>query len=990
MLFSTSPLKEQFNGEGILYRRLRIPAAQAYKDPDTACALSRYASRLSGVKEARANPVTGTLLVIFNEETVSEMEILRHVHAFSVQGNESLCEGLEKSEGSVKASDSNKGGGSRRINSYQLEEKGESWHSMKGEKVKELLETDYNRGLSGTQVSERINELGLNTLSEKKRSSLFSKFLKHLKEFPANLLLGVGTVSLLLGQLPEAIALFGVVLVETVIGSVQQHKAERSMHSLKDVLLPSTKVLREGTVTNVEAQYLVPGDIVLLEAGDKVPADLRLLEGNNLRVTEASLTGEAAAVSKTPELCSKITELGNRRNMLYMGSDIISGNCRAVVTATGSRTQIGRISEMLEDISAEQTPMQQKIKKLTDRICRISLIGFLAVGSIALLLGASFPAVITTGASIVVGALPEGLPAVVAVSLALSARRITKEKAVIRKLTAVETLGSASVICCDKTGTLTLNEMTVKEIVTTEGKYLLKGEGYNPEGGITAEYGSAEDSEVLHKLLLAGALCNNSSLVSSDKGWIVNGDPTEGALLAAAGKAGISTDGISRKFERIKEIPFDSSRRYMTVVVKDSSSYTAYCKGATDCLLEKCKFIYHRGEERLLTAEEKKRLLDISESMGERALRVLAMAYKSTKTLKGNLEKNYVFLGFAGMEDPPRKDVREAVSKCHKAGIKVVMITGDHKSTASSIGRVTGILTEGLVVTGAELDAMSDAELEKVIDSIQVFARTSPEQKYRIVKALKKQGHVVAMTGDGVNDAPAIKEANIGIAMGAKGSDLAKDVAAVTLIDDNFNTIVKAIEEGRIANQNIKNSMKYLLIGNIAEILTVALSSFFIGSLPLISVQILWFNIVSESILGSAAAVERSGKNIMKEPPAKIDEPILGRKMIAEVLKRGGGTAVSTSGLFGFSMLLGQGLSRARSLAFANIICSQIVNLFSCRNNREKKPSRYMLGAAAASFILLIAALYVPFLNSFLGTLPLGAADWSLIGVLNMGMALML
>jgi P-type Ca2+ transporter type 2C len=976
-------LRSHLGNKDILYKRLRIPVEIIYRNPEMAYNLSRQISRVNGVSNVSANSITGKVLIIFDEKIISETKIFSCIYEFVTVSRRELKQGSEKTVIEItnqqrEISDSAKVETSENIMNSRVQ-----WHSTDSEKIKDILKTDFKRGLSKIQVESRINDIGLNVLTEKKRTSLFSKFLEHLKEFPSNLLLGVGSLSVLMGQIPEAIALFGVVFVETIIGSFQQHKAEKSMHSLKDVLVPSAKVVRDDTILNIDTKYLVPGDIILLEAGDKVPADARILECNRFSVTEASLTGESTTILKTSGICSRYAELGNRSNMVYMGSNVISGNAKAVVTETGQRSQVGKISEMLQSINAEATPLQIKIKKLTDKICKMSLIGFLVGGGIALIAGFSLPQVITTGVSIVVGALPEGLPAVVAVSLALSAKRITKQNAVIRKLTAVETLGSTSVICCDKTGTLTLNEMTVKEIYASGMYYSVSGSGYSPEGKISAEGNVYTSTKGHEHILTAGVLCNNSALINKNNKWIINGDPTEGALLTVAVKAGIDVEKLKKEHERVIEIPFDCSKRYMTIVVKNSSFYTAYSKGAPDCVIEKCKFILENGQERLMTDEDKERLLRICHNMGKRALRVLALAYSSIESVDADIEKNYVFLGLVGMEDPPRTDVKETVQKCHKAGIKVVMITGDHKETAASIGRETGILTDGLIVTGAELDTMTDEKLDNIVNKIQIFARTSPEQKYRIVKAYKRKGHVVAMTGDGVNDAPAIKEANIGIAMGANGSDLAKDVSSITLIDDNFNTIVKAIEEGRLANRNIKDTMKYLLIGNLAEILTVSFASFFVGALPLISIQILWFNIFSESVLSSALAAQKSYDTVMEEPPVKADASILDKKTVFQIVKRGAGMAISTTAIFSLSMLFGTGINKARTLAFANLICLQIVNMIRCGSSRKKMSSKAMNIAAAVSFALLLSAVYLPFLSYFLTTAPLGIIDWISLGAFN-------
>lgn len=989
MLCANNNAKNHINDYNFLYKRIRIPIKSVYRNQSAADSITKYILSLRGVKLVRANTITGKVLILFDEDIVSERYIEKQINIHmkktkishdsniikinNMNEETALPIGFENIKSPVHEN-SPVSGASKTIDSTP-------WHTMDKNQIGTILNTNLKYGLTSKTVSKKIKELGLNVLSEKKRTSLMSKILKSLNNFSVKLLLGVSAASFVLGQIPDAIAILSIVCIETVLETAQQHKAEKSLYSLKDIIVHKARILRNGHETYIDAKHLVTGDIILIQAGDKIPADARIIEGYDLKTTEASLTGEATAVSKSTELCNKYTELGSRHNMLFMGTNVICGTGKAIVVATGMNTEIGKIAAMLQSIRSQATPLQTKMQNFTTKLTKICLACCAFIGFGALLAGKSLTQVLNMSVSFSIGALPESLPAIVTVAMALGIQRMSKHNAIVRKMNSLETLGSTNIICCDKTGTLTMNEMTVRKIYADRCLYDVTGSGYDPEGDINLIEGDPARRASLKKMLTTAVICNNASLTKCNNKWTVEGDPTEGALIAAAHKLGLD-EYVLRDFNsRLKEIPFDSSRRFMTVITETSEGKTAFCKGGLDCVIEKCKTIYENGVERLLTSTDKERIMSIGDEMGEHALRVLAFAYKKINGKNfENVANNFVFLGMAGMEDPPKKGVKDCIKKCHRAGIKVVMITGDHKNTAAAIGKKLGLLTDGLVMSGNELDAMTDEELDYKISKVQVFARTSPEQKYRIVKAFKRFGYVVAMAGDGVNDAPAIKEANIGIAMGSNGSDVAKDAASITLVDDDFCTIVKAIEDGRTVNNNIKNSMRYLLAGNLGEIIAIALASTVGGILPLISIQILWTNLISESILGSALTTEPSSDDVMNSAPLRRDEPLINKKLGVQIVRRGVGIGLTTFGIFKGSLLLGAGLNKARTLAFSSLICSQFLNLYDCRGNKAALSNKYINIGVASSIAMLLSIIYLPFISPYFGTQALTLMDWGAVG----------
>lgn len=966
----TPPVKEV-----VLYKRIRIPVRYIYRSKQNAQHIEVLLYKKQGVKFVKSNPITSKVLILYDEYTIDEAAIINYL--------ESLIKELKvKNNNAIKNIGDNY---NEEIalaiapNLSETEGSSNMWHAMDIKSIKAVLKTNYEKGISNKSVKDRLGDFGLNVIYENKKKSIFQKFFRSINDTSAKLLVGVGIASFFLGQIADAVVVLGIVFVETSLGIIHQNKAEKSIHSLKSMIVNKATVLRSGREVEIESKNLVPGDIVLIDAGERVPADARIIQCNYLSVNESSLTGESVPITKSSMICDKHTELANRNNMLYMGTNVVTGNATVVVVETGMNTEIGNIAAMLQNIKMDETPLQRRMKNFTQKLTRVCVIFCLGASAVGLLLGRSLAEVLTLSVSFSVGALPESLPAVVTIAMGLSVQRLANRNAIVRKMNAVETLGCANVICCDKTGTLTLNEMTVKKIYCDKSLYKVSGIGYEPKGEMVLLEGEPDKIHSTEELLKAGILCSDANLVKEENKWQVQGDPTEGALLTAAAKCNLNEEDLKNEFERIKEIPFDSCKRCMIVVMKNENGIKAYCKGAFSEVIDKCSMIYEDGEKRLFTKADKERIISIRDNMTREGLRVLTFAYKDLKDEKDDINTNFTFLGLAAMEDSPRLEVKKSIEKCHRAGIKVVMITGDNKDTASAIGRQLGLLDGGLVVSGAELEAMNDEELDSKISNIEVFARTSPEQKLRIVKAFKRLEYVVAMTGDGVNDAPAIKEASIGIAMGNNGSDVAKDAADITLVDDDFSTIVRVIEEGRTVSTNIKNTTKYLLAGSFGEILAIGACSLVTGMLPLIPIQILWTNVICETILGAALAVEPSSENVMDYPPVEKNSPLIGRKMGSKIIKRGIGIGLTSAAVFEGYNIFGFGVQKARTMAFSNLILTQLVNVHDCRNNKEAVNNKYMTYATVFSAALLGAIIYVPFIGSIFGTVPLGAAD---LGVL--------
>jgi len=905
-------------------------------------------------------------------------------------------------------------------------------YRLSTERVAQELRTHLAMGLTLDQAQERFGEHGPNELFERPRPGFLRRLLEQFNNFLIILLIVAAVISLALGEMVDALAILAIVVLNAVLGVVQESKAEQALAALKKMSAPTAQVLRDGHQQTIAARELVPGDIVLLEAGNYIPADLRLIESVNLKVEEASLTGESLPAEKDAGVVlDDEVPVGDRRNSAFMSTLVTYGRGKGLVTSTGMHTQIGMIAEMIQSYEEEPTPLQRKLDQLGRTLGIFALlvsalifgIGVFRDTEIGLIASSGVVAYFTrfseslvdlfmTAVSLAIAAVPEGLPAVVTICLALGMQRMVRRHALLRRLPAVETLGSATVICSDKTGTLTQNQMTVVRGWAGGLPFEVTGEGYTPEGRFESAgrpYDPRTDQATT--LLLMGAmLCNDSRLEQrgQDNGqvtWRMVGDPTEGALVVAAAKAMLWRDEVEVRFPRVKEIPFDSDRKRMTTIhrIEQASSLAAaaglaqsqavaFVKGAPGILLENCTHLFEQGRVVPLTEERRREIFREHDAMAGSALRVLGVAYRplaeppQTPT-PDSVERDLTFVGLLGMMDPPRAEVSAAVKLAKGAGVRSVMITGDAKETAVAVADAIGLLPPGgRVLTGAELDTLSDAELAGMVDHVGAYARVSPQHKVKIVEAFKARGHVVAMTGDGVNDAPALKRASIGIAMGITGTDVSKETADMVLTDDNYASIVSAIEEGRTIYANIRKFVFFLISCNIGEILLILVSMLAGLPLPLRPIQLLWLNLVTDGAPALALGVERGDPDVMKRRPRPVGEPVINREMLIGVLVQ---AVVMTAAVL-LAFLYGlraypNNLAEAQTVAFATLVMSELLRAFTSRSERHSVFSvgffsnPFMVGAVLSSFVLLLAVIYVPFLDPIFQTVPLTLRDWLVI-----------
>ena len=809
---------------------------------------------------------------------------------------------------------------------------GSEWCSMKIEEVLSNLRTDQ-KGVSHEEAERRLKEFGYNELKERKRVTPLQIFLSQFKDIFVIMLLIATAISFLIGETIDASTITVIVILNSVVGFIQEYRSEKAMEAMKKLTAPKARVLRDGSEVVIPAREIVPGEIVLLEAGDRVPADGRLLEVVDLKADEAILTGESTPVNKALCVVDEKAPVTDRKNCVFMATHMSYGRGKAVITSTGMNTEFGKIAEMVQTMEEEESPLKQKLERFAKKlgILIVALVAvifvielyeifFLGVTQAADALGSIIGA-FQTSVALAVSAVPEGLPAVVTVSLALGARELAKRNAIIRKLSSAETLGATTVICSDKTGTLTKGEMTVRQIHVNGKMVDVTGTGYEPKGEFL-ENGTPvnlKENGELALLLRASALCTNAHY----DGKSVIGDTTEGALIVAAAKAGLPKKDLEDLSPRVHEVPFTSERKLMTTVHKTSDgALVAYVKGAPEVILERSTHILQDGQVKKLTVNDKKAILKANESMANNALRVLGIAYKDLpsdaleKVDEENYETNLVFLGLTGMIDPPRDEAKEANSKCREAGIKTVMITGDHKLTAVAIAKELGMLHSDTVLTGVELDGLSDEDFEKVVEEVSVYARVSPEHKLRIVKALKKKGEIVAMTGDGVNDAPALKQADIGVAMGITGTDVTREAADMVLADDNFATIVNAVEGGRSIYDNIRKFSFFLLRCNFDELAVIGIFALMGLELPLTAGMILWLNLVTDGGPALALTMDPPEEDVMKRPPRNPNEGVLHGRF-ASIITTFILQFALTGGIFYWQFyILGQPIEYARTMAF--------------------------------------------------------------------------
>lgn len=851
-------------------------------------------------------------------------------------------------------------------------------------------------GLAGKDAGARLERCGRNVLVESPKESRLLRFLKHFTEFIILVLIGAAIIAGLLGEWVDSIAIMAIVALNGVIGFTQEEKAERVMEALKRLSAPQAKVLRGGELETISASELVPGDMVSLDAGDKIPADLRIVESNLLRVEEAALTGESHPVDKDPGALENTVPLGDRINMAYMGTTVVYGRGRAVVTDTGMATEMGKIAAMLQEVKREPTPLQRRLAEfarilvyLAGAIC--ALIFFIGV-----LRGDDVLEMFLTAVSLAVAAIPEGLPAVVTIVLALGVQRMVKRHALVKKLPSVETLGAATVVASDKTGTLTENQMTVRKLFLSTGESLdVTGSGYEPGGEFFEESKEIKPlaNPVLTQALKIAALCNSSELKQGPDGkWQVIGDPTEGALLSLAQKAGLTREEYTGELTFTGEVPFDAERKMMTTVFRGRESSRAYVKGAPERILSLCTGVLSEGGTKPITDRDRETILAANEGFARGEMRVLALAFRESKEpldvhSPHTLEKDLTFVALAGMIDPPREEVFVAVEKAKAAGITPIMITGDHSMTAVAIAKEIGAFHDGdVAVTGEELDRMSEEEFTEKLSHIRVYARVNPAHKLKVVRAWKQRGEIIAMTGDGINDAPALKEADIGVAMGITGTDVTKEASDMVLTDDNFASIVSAVEEGRGIFDNIRRVVHFLLSCGIAEIMTLFVAVISGMPLPLLPVQILWMNLVTNGLPALGLAMEPIDPAVMDKKPRASTEGIVTGSLMWVMALQGVFIALVTLGVYAAELyIFDASLEKARTMVFIVLVYCQMFHVFNCRSEKESvfrlgPFTNGMLNLAVATILFSQGGLvYVSWFQPVFKVVSIGAADWALV-----------
>jgi Ca2+-transporting ATPase len=855
------------------------------------------------------------------------------------------------------------------------------WHTISVEDAIAHLATT-SLGLSRGEAARRLHVHGPNELKSLTRESAWRTLAAQFKNALIIILLCATAISGFLGHALEAVVITVIVLFAVLLGFFQEYRASRALEALRQMGAPLARVLRDGEEAVVPARDLVPGDVVVLRAGDRVPADIRLTQAINLAIDEAALTGESAPAQKTigpfddPRL-----PLGDRRNMTYAGTMAVLGRGQGAVVSTGMSTEFGHIARLVDTVEVTRTPLQQNLDRLGGTLGKAALVVVGLVVAIGLLRGLPVIQMFMFGIALAVAVVPEALPAVVTISLAIGVRRMVKRNALVRRLPIVETLGSTSVICSDKTGTLTRNEMTVRQLFADERLFEVTGAGYDAKGEIVEAGGRIEPPDGVRALLAAGVLASDARLVSRDGRPQVDGDPTEGALVVAALKAGLDPGSLNSGEPRVAEIPFTSERRRMTTLHETAEgSLVAYSKGAAEEVLAGCTSQLRSGREVELTPADRERARAVEQRMAADGLRVLALAKKAGATVE-EPESGMTLLGLVAMMDPPRAEARDAVRTCKRAGIRAVMITGDHPLTAATVARELGMLTDGRVVSGRDLEAMSGADLEREVADIAVYARVSPADKLRVVTAWQKRGDVVAMTGDGVNDAPALKKADVGIAMGIAGTDVSREAAGMTLLDDNFATIVGAVEEGRIVFGNIKKYLMYLLSCNVGEIALLAGAVIAGLPLPLTAVQILYVNLATDGLPALALAVDPPEVDLMRRTPRNPRVGIFTRPVVAMLLAAGLWSGIVNLTLFTGALAAGRPLQEVMALTFVTLVVIQFFNAYNCRSDRLSafhRPfaNRWLNIAVAWELALLIAIAYVPFLQRAFGTFSFSAIDW--------------
>jgi P-type Ca2+ transporter type 2C len=869
------------------------------------------------------------------------------------------------------------------------------FHQMPEKDIERSLDTDFSNGLSEKQVEQRLKQQGYNELQEGEKQSALLLFFSQFKDFMVLVLLAATFISGLLGEYIDAIAIIAIVLINGILGFFQERKAEKSLQALKELSAPQVQVLRDGNWTKIPSKELVAGDIIKFSSGDRIGADVRLIKTTSLEIEESALTGESVPVQKSTEvLRANDLGIGDMENIAFMGTMVTRGSGVGCVVATGMKTAMGQIADLLQNAETMETPLQRRLEQLGKILITTALLLTVLVVGIGVLQGHDLYTMFLAGVSLAVAAIPEGLPAIVTVALSLGVQKMIKKNAIVRKLPAVETLGCASVICSDKTGTMTQNKMTVTHLWSGEKTWTVDGTGYKPSGQFyqVNKVIDVKSEKALQQLLMFGILCNHASLVVKDEEYVLDGDPTEGALLVSAMKAGFDRNNLLKQYEIVKEFPFDSSRKMMSIIVKDGSGKEfVVTKGAPDVLVGISESILVNERVQPLSQEYRTKTQNAINDLASQALRTIAIGYKpltgnANAMTEKDAERDLIFIGLQGMIDPPRPEVKEAVKECRDAGIKTIMITGDHVITAKAIAKQLGILTTGSkVLDGKALSEMDVSELEDVVDDVSVFARVSPEHKLKIVKALQNRGHIVAMTGDGVNDAPAIKAADIGVAMGITGTDVAKEASSLVLLDDNFATIKAAIKEGRNIYENIRKFIRYLLASNVGEILVMLFAMILGLPLPLVPIQILWVNLVTDGLPAMALGLDKPEDNVMKRGPRHPKEGVFARGLGWKVVSRG--FLIGTMTLIAFIIAYNQHpdeLIYAQTIAFATLVMAQLIHVFDCRSevsvlSRNPFGNPYLVWSVISSVLLMLIVIYYPPLQPIFHTVPIEPRDWMLV-----------
>ncbi|MGB8002591.1 MAG: calcium-translocating P-type ATPase, SERCA-type [Anaerobacillus sp.] len=873
-----------------------------------------------------------------------------------------------------------------------------NWYNMTKQEVEEELETSEG-GINSDEAVRRRKAFGPNKLDEAESPSIILMFLAQFKDFMVVVLLAATLISGILGEYLDAIAIILIILVNGVLGFVQERKAEKSLQALKQLSSPKMKVLRDSQWMTIPAQEAVIGDVIRIESGDRIGADVRILSCQDLLIEESALTGESLPVNKHPEpIADNQPGPGDQHNMGFMGTLVTKGKGTGIITATGMKTEMGKIAHLIQTADTMETPLQHRLEQLGKILIAAALMLTALVVVLGIIQGRDVYSMFLAGVSLAVAAIPEGLPAIVTIALAIGMQKMSKRKAIVRKLPSVETLGCATVICSDKTGTLTQNKMMVTKLWAGGDTWDVTGSGYSPYGdffkGNTRVY--SDDERSLKQLLTFGLLCSNATIHEKNGEYVLDGDPTEGALVAAAMKAGLTEEVREEEFKIIQEFPFDSNRKMMSMIVEDTlGKRYVIAKGAPDIVLKQCESLLWNEKKASLRKSYERQIQDQLNAFGELALRTIAVAFKPIQNEEKMLhsvqaESRLTFVGLEGMIDPPREEVKQAVEDCKTAGIKTIMITGDHVTTATAIARNLGILPDqGKVMEGSKLSSLTVDELESQVEDIYVFARVSPEHKLKIVKALQNRGHIVAMTGDGVNDAPAIKASNIGISMGLSGTDVAKESSSLVLSDDNFATIRAAVEEGRNIYENIRKFIRYLLASNVGEILVMLFAILLMLPLPLVPIQILWVNLVTDGLPAMALGLDPAEGDVMRRDPRKPKEGVFARGLGWKIISRGIMIGVCT--LAAFMICFGENpdnLVKAQTVAFSTLVLAQLIHVFDCRSERSvfhRNPfeNKALVLAVLSSVGLLLAVIYYEPLQPIFHTTYLTMREWMLILVFS-------